>query len=74
MNFHLGLTVVSDLARVGLYSALFLLREVFQYAHRDVLAVFKLPLLMRATLYLVLFYGIAWFGNFNGQDFIYFQF
>jgi D-alanyl-lipoteichoic acid acyltransferase DltB (MBOAT superfamily) len=73
-NFHLTPIAVSNFAYVALYTALFLLLEAFQFVHRDILSVFKLPIPIRATLYLVLFYGIAWFGNLNGQDFIYFQF
>ncbi len=48
--------------------------ECWQYRSGDPLVALKAPRLVRALLYLALFYGIVIFGENHAQSFIYFQF
>ena len=48
--------------------------EVHQYYKNDEFSIFTIPLWMRTSLYIAVFYGILIFGNFNKNAFIYFVF
>lgn len=48
--------------------------EWWQYRSGDPLVALKAPRIVRAVLYIFLFYGIVIFGENNAQSFIYFQF
>jgi len=48
--------------------------HTYQAVHDDELAVMRLPLPLRYAIYGAVFYLIVLFGNFEGAEFIYFQF
>ncbi len=52
----------------------FALVEAMQYVRRDVLAVYRSPVALRASVYLVVFYLMVIYGQGAGREFIYFQF
>lgn len=66
--------MLSDIATLALYSLPLLMMEIWQHRSGDPLVALKAPRLVRALLYLALFYGIVIFGESHAQSFIYFQF
>jgi alginate O-acetyltransferase complex protein AlgI len=56
------------------YTSLLLVIHALEARRDDFAAVFKLPVVVRYALYVAMFYLIVLFGNFEGSQFIYFQF
>ena len=48
--------------------------EIVQFWKKDLMAVYKMPVIVRAFFYLLCFYSLTIFGAVNGKEFIYFQF
>ena len=48
--------------------------QFIQYHADDALVIFRMPVALRAVIYLLLFYLIVIFGVTSAQEFIYFQF
>lgn len=48
--------------------------QLLQYWKNDLMAPFKLPLILRSVFYVICFYLILFFGVEGGKEFIYFQF
>jgi len=67
-----------DAADYGLsivfYAWLLLLVETFEKRKEDLLIVFRWPALARWALFILMFYLIAFWGEFGARGFIYFQF
>lgn len=51
-----------------------LIFQLFQVISKDQLFLFKVPIILRAVSYVIIFYLITIFGVNHAQDFIYFQF
>ena len=68
------LDVPGLLAPFALYTTPLLLVHVCEAYYDDVLAVLRLPRLVRYSVYAATFYLMMLFGNFGGAEFIYFQF
>ena len=62
------------LAPFALYVTPLLLVHACEAYYDDVLAVPRLPRLVRYSVYAATFYLTMLFGNFGGAEFIYFQF
>jgi alginate O-acetyltransferase complex protein AlgI len=67
-------SILSQLFTLAFYGLPLFAMEIWQYRSGDPLVALKAPRLVRALLYLALFYGIVIFGENNAQSFIYFQF
>ena len=66
--------LLSQLFKLAFYGLPLLALEIWQYRSGDPLVALKAPRIVRALLYLALFYGIVIFGESHAQSFIYFQF
>ena len=66
--------LLSQLFKLAFYGLPLLSLEIWQYRSGDPLVALKAPRIVRALLYLALFYGIVIFGESHAQSFIYFQF
>lgn len=56
------------------YTSLLLVIHALEARRDDFAVVFKLPVVVRYALYVAMFYLIVLFGDFQGSQFIYFQF
>jgi D-alanyl-lipoteichoic acid acyltransferase DltB (MBOAT superfamily) len=74
--FHLSVNqrALAIVAKVLLYSLILLLVQLLQFRKGNLNAPRETPVLVQAALYLVCFYLIVFFGKFDAQSFIYFQF
>lgn len=71
---EIGLPLQQQIFTLAFYALPLLVMELWQHRSGDPLVVLKAPRVVRAFVYLALFYGIVIFGNNNAQSFIYFQF
>ncbi|MEI7436224.1 MAG: MBOAT family protein, partial [bacterium] len=69
-----GLVVANQAVALAFYGLPLFAMEIWQYRSSDQLVALKAPRIVRALLYLALFYGIVIFGESHAQTFIYFQF
>lgn len=56
------------------YISPLLIFQLIQYHRKDLLVIFRMPILVRSSLYAFAFYLVVIFGVTNAQEFIYFQF
>lgn len=75
-NFHLGsgFGLKDTLLRIILYSLPVIVMQFFQYRGNELMVVRKLNPVAKAILYNVFLALIIFFGNYGGNEFIYFQF
>lgn len=74
-NFHFNLAAHQEaIKKLAFYVAPILVIEGLQYFRNDLLVILKLPVLLRAGVYVVFFYLIAVFGFYGAQDFFYTRF
>jgi len=64
----------TTLVSLAFYGLPVLAMDLWQHRSGDPLVALKAPRLVRALIYLALFYGIVVFGETHAQSFIYFQF
>ena len=60
--------------QVLFYASILILIQLFKSYKDDMYAILKLPVILRWSIYSVIFYLILLFGEFGVQEFIYFQF
>jgi len=74
-NWQLDWEADSEIIRkLVFYITPILVIEGLQYYRKDLLAVLNLPILIRASVYVAMFYLIVVFGFYGAQDFFYTKF
>lgn len=72
-NFH-PQGEVELASKLAFYILPLLFFQLLQFISKDLLILFRLPIILRAVSYVVIFYLIVIFGVNHAQDYIYFQF
>ena len=72
-NFPLGEDIIS-LTKVIISGVIIFVFEGLQYTKNDKYFVLKFGWITRLVFYIIAFYSFIFFGNFNVNEFIYFQF
>jgi len=67
-------TALGHAGRVVFYSWLMLLIQYLQKRAGDVTAVLRMPAIPRITILMLMFYLLVIWGEYHGQEFVYFQF